>query len=101
SFATLEAARTPGHIRLIFEELFFLELGLELKRKRLRAQPGIAFQIDERVRSALKKVLPFHPTAAQKKVLKEIGENMQEPRPMRRLLQGDVGSGKTIIALEA
>src|SRR5206468_3010143 len=60
-----------------------------------------AFQIDERVRAALKKILPFHPTAAQKKVLKEIGENMQQPSPMRRLLQGDVGSGKTIIALEA
>src|SRR5437879_4725706 len=67
----------------------------------MRAQPGIAFQIDERVRAALKKILPFHPTAAQKKVLKEIGENMQQPSPMRRLLQGDVGSGKTIIALEA
>src|SRR5207302_10306351 len=47
------------------------------------------------------KILPFHPTAAQKKVLKEIAGNMQEPRPMRRLLQGDVGSGKTIVALQA
>src|SRR5206468_7080311 len=60
-----------------------------------------AFQIDERVRAALKKILPFHPTAAQKKVLKEIGENMQQPSPVRRLLQGDVGSGKTLVALEA
>ena len=101
SFAELKNARSSGHRRLIFEELFFLELGLELKRRRMRAQPGIAFQIDERVREALKKILPFHPTSAQKKVLKEIGENMQQPSPMRRLLQGDVGSGKTIIALEA
>src|SRR5438105_9066521 len=101
SFTELKDARSSGHRRLIFEELFFLELGLELKRRRMRAQPGIAFQIDERVRAALKKILPFHPTAAQKKVLKEIGENMQQPSPMRRLLQGDVGSGKTIIALEA
>lgn len=101
SFAGLQSARTPGHIRLIFEELFFLQLGLELKRKRLKAQPGIAFEINERVREAVKKVLPFHPTAAQKKVLKEIAENMQQPTPMRRLLQGDVGSGKTIVALQA
>src|SRR5437763_3047093 len=101
SFAELKDTRSAGHRRLIFEELFFLELGLEVKRRRMRAQPGIAFQIDERVRAALKKILPFHPTVAQKKVLKEIGENMQQPSPMRRLLQGDVGSGKTIIALEA
>jgi ATP-dependent DNA helicase RecG len=101
NFADLQAVRTAAHRRLIFEELFFLELGLELKRRRMRAQPGIAFKVDERVRDALKKILPFHPTAAQKKVLKEIADDMQEPTPMRRLLQGDVGSGKTIIAFEA
>jgi len=97
----LTSARTAAHRRLIFEELFFLELGLELKRRRMRAQPGIAFQLDDRIREALKRILPFHPTAAQKKVLKEIADDMQQPTPMRRLLQGDVGSGKTIIALEA
>ncbi len=97
----LQAARTPAQIRLIFEELFFLELGLELKRKRMRALPGIAFGIDDRVREAIKRILPFHPTAAQKRVLKEIAEDMKQPAPMRRLLQGDVGSGKTIVALEA
>jgi ATP-dependent DNA helicase RecG len=101
SFQLLQAARTPAHIRLIFEELFFLELGLELKRNRMRALRGIAFRLDERVRQAIKKILPFHPTAAQKRVLKEIAEDMQQPSPMRRLLQGDVGSGKTIVALEA
>jgi ATP-dependent DNA helicase RecG len=100
-FSALQSARTPAHRRLIFEELFFLELGLELKRKTMRAQPGIAFEINDNVRTALKKILPFHPTEAQKKVLKEIAENMQQPVPMRRLLQGDVGSGKTIIALQA
>src|SRR5713101_1555823 len=100
-FSALQAARTPAHRRMIFEELFFLELGLELKRKTMRAQPGIAFEVTENVRAALKKILPFHPTDAQKKVLKEIAENMQQPIPMRRLLQGDVGSGKTIIALQA
>ncbi len=100
-FEDLQNARTPAHRRLIFEELFFLEVGLELKRRNLRAQPGISFAITDRVREALKRVLPFHPTAAQKRVLKEIAEDMQRPSPMRRLLQGDVGSGKTIVALEA
>ncbi|HLK35073.1 MAG TPA: DEAD/DEAH box helicase, partial [Terriglobales bacterium] len=101
SLADLQAARTPAHRRLIFEELFFLELGLELKRKRQRTQTGIAFELNDRVRQAIKRILPFHPTAAQKKVLKEIAADMQRPFPMRRLLQGDVGSGKTIVALEA
>ncbi len=101
SLANLQAARTPAHIRLIFEELFFLELGLELKRRKMRAQTGIAFQISDRIRHAVKRILPFHPTAAQKRVLKEIAGDMAEPVPMRRLLQGDVGSGKTIVALEA
>ena len=97
----LQAQRTPAHLRLIFEELFFLELGLELKRRRLRAQPGISFALTDQVRGAIKKVLPFRPTEAQKKVLREIAAAMAEPTPMRRLLQGDVGSGKTIIALQA
>jgi len=100
-FEDLQNARTPAHRRLIFEELFFLEVGLELKRRNLRAQPGVTFAITDRVREALKRVLPFHPTAAQKRVLKEIADDMQRPSPMRRLLQGDVGSGKTIVALEA
>ncbi len=97
----LQNARTPAHRRLIFEELFFLELGLELRRRNVRAQPGLSFAITDRVREALKRVLPFHPTAAQKRVLKEIADDLQHPAPMRRLLQGDVGSGKTIVALEA
>jgi ATP-dependent DNA helicase RecG len=101
SLMSLQAARTPAHIRLIFEELFFLELGLELKRRKMRAQTGIPFAINDGVRAALKRILPFHPTAAQKRVLKEIAADMAEPAPMRRLLQGDVGSGKTIIAFEA
>src|SRR5579859_1724957 len=67
----------------------------------MRAQPGIAFEINDRVRAALKRILPFHPTAAQKKVLKEIAFDMRQGFPMRRLLQGDVGSGKTIVALQA
>ena len=101
SFTDLQAARTPAHIRLIFEELFFVELGLEFKRRQMKAQTGIAFRLDDRVREAIKKILPFHPTAAQKRVLKEIASDMEKPFPMRRLLQGDVGSGKTIVAFEA
>jgi len=101
SLTNLQSARTPAHIRLIFEELFFLELGLELKRRKARAQTGVAFQTNDIVRAAVKRILPFHPTVAQKRVLKEIADDMAEPVPMRRLLQGDVGSGKTIVALEA
>ena len=97
----LMSARTPAHKRLIFEEFWYLELGLELKRRRLRERVGIAFVADEKVRTALKQVLPFKPTAAQKRVLGEIVADMRSPRPMRRLLQGDVGSGKTIVALQA
>jgi ATP-dependent DNA helicase RecG len=101
SLADLQSSRTPAHIRLIFEELFFIELGLELKRRQQKTQTGIAFRLDDRVRQAIKKILPFHPTAAQKRVLKEIADDMQKPYPMRRLLQGDVGSGKTIIGFQA
>lgn len=97
----LQAAATPAHQRLIFEELFYLELGLELKRRRMRERTGIAFSTGENVREALKRILPFHPTKAQKQVFGEIVEDMRKPMPMRRLLQGDVGSGKTIVALQA
>src|SRR3989442_698287 len=101
SFEDLQTSRTAAHIRLIFEALFFIELGLELKRREQKAQTGIAFRLDEPIREAIKKSLPFHPTAAQKRVLKEIASDMGKPFPMRRLLQGDVGSGKTIVAFEA
>jgi ATP-dependent DNA helicase RecG len=97
----LIAATTPGHRRLIFEELFYLELGLELKRRKMRARAGTAFATGDGVREAIKQVLPFHPTAAQKRVLAEIVADMRRPQPMRRLLQGDVGSGKTIVAMQA
>jgi ATP-dependent DNA helicase RecG len=101
SFDDLQSSRTPAHVRLIFEELFFLELGLELKRRQQKTKTGIAFSLEGRVREAIKKILPFHPTDAQKRVLKEIASDMEKPFPMRRLLQGDVGSGKTIVAFEA
>ena len=101
SLQDLQSSRTPAHIRMIFDELFFVELGLELKRRQQKAQTGIAFRLDDRVRAAIKKILPFHPTPAQKRVLKEIAADMEKPYPMRRLLQGDVGSGKTIVGFEA
>ncbi len=97
----LIAATTPGHRRLIFEELFYLELGLELKRRRMRERAGTPFATGDGVRKAIKQVLPFHPTTAQKRVLGEIVADMRRPQPMRRLLQGDVGSGKTIVAMQA
>ncbi len=97
----LIASTTPAHRRLVFEEFFFLELGLELKRRRLRERQGTAFVTNDSVRRALKQVLPFHPTTAQKRVLGEIATDMRKPQPMRRLLQGDVGSGKTIVAIQS
>jgi ATP-dependent DNA helicase RecG len=97
----LQGASTPSHRRLIFEELFFLELGLELKRRRMRERTGIPFATTDKVREAIREVLPFHPTTAQKRALGEIVTDMRSSSPMRRLLQGDVGSGKTIVAFQA
>jgi ATP-dependent DNA helicase RecG len=93
--------RSPAQFRLIFEEFFWLECGVALKRGKARTLPGIAFDINDRVRERVKAMLPFKPTEAQKRVIKEIADDMKEPRPMNRLLQGDVGSGKTIVAAEA
>ncbi|MGD0438021.1 MAG: ATP-dependent DNA helicase RecG, partial [Bryobacteraceae bacterium] len=97
----LNAFRSPAQWRLIFEEFFWLECGLSLKRAKARLQPGISFALSEGVREKIKAMLPFKPTGAQKRVLKEIAEDMQAPHPMSRLLQGDVGSGKTLVAAEA
>jgi ATP-dependent DNA helicase RecG len=97
----LNAFRSPAQFRLIFEEFFWLECGLELKRARARLQPGVWFQLTDRVRERIKEMLPFRPTGAQKRVLAEIAHDMAEAHPMYRLLQGDVGSGKTLVAAEA
>jgi ATP-dependent DNA helicase RecG len=99
--AQLQSSGTPAHRRLIFEELFFLELGLEVKRRRMRERAGVSFATTDKVREAIREVLPFHPTTAQKRTLGEIVADMRQPSPMRRLLQGDVGSGKTIVAFQA
>ena len=97
----LNAFRSPAQFRLIFEEFFWLECGLALKRRKAKTVPGIAFELTDSVREKIKAMLPFKPTGAQKRVLGEIAEDMAAPRPMNRLLQGDVGSGKTIVAAEA
>lgn len=97
----LNAFRSPSQFRLIFEEFFWLECGLSLKKAKARVQPGISFELTDRVRAKIKAMLPFKPTGAQKRVLSEIANDMKAASPMSRLLQGDVGSGKTLVAAEA
>jgi ATP-dependent DNA helicase RecG len=97
----LNEFRSQAQFRLIFEEFFWLECGLALKHNTARMQPGIAFQLTARVREQVKRMLPFKPTGAQKRVLGEIARDMESPAPMNRLLQGDVGSGKTLVAAES
>jgi len=97
----LNAFRSPAQSRLIFEEFFWLECGLFVRRGKAREETGITFQLNAGVRERIKTMLPFKPTGAQKRVLGEIARDMSVPHPMHRLLQGDVGSGKTIVAAEA
>jgi len=102
SLEALNTFRTPSQQRLIFEEFFLYQLSLALDRKTTRKENAIAFRVrEEKVREALKRILPFKPTVAQKRVLAEIAADLEKPMPMNRLLQGDVGSGKTIVALQA
>jgi ATP-dependent DNA helicase RecG len=102
SLETLHSFRSPAHQRLIFEEFLFYQLGLAARRQQDRRETGMALRVrEDRVRAALKRILPFKPTAAQKRVLAEIAGDLERPAPMHRLLEGDVGSGKTIVALEA
>jgi ATP-dependent DNA helicase RecG len=97
----LNAFRSPAQYRLIFEEFFWLETGMALKRRQAQLETGIAFELNDRVREQVRKMLPFRPTAAQKRVVREIALDMAQPTPMSRLLQGDVGSGKTIVGAQA
>ena len=102
SVEALNSSRSQAHQRLIFEEFFFYQLSVAMRRKAAQQQPGIAFRVREpAIREAIKRVLPFKPTDAQKRALREIAVDLERPVPMNRLLQGDVGSGKTIVALEA
>ena len=94
--------QTPAHHRLAFEEGFLLQLALGLRqRMHQSASPGIAFRLSGSYTTPLQKHLPFQLTDAQQRVLAEIEADMRVARPMNRLLQGDVGSGKTIVALHA
>jgi ATP-dependent DNA helicase RecG len=98
----LNSWRSPAQIRLIFEEFFYYQLALALRRQQEHRRTGIAMRVrEDKIREALKRILPFKPTAAQKRVLAEIAEDLERPYPMHRLLEGDVGSGKTIVAFEA
>ena len=102
SVEALNSFRSQAHQRLIFEEFFFYQLSVAMRRRAAQQQPGIAFRVREpAIREAIKRVLPFKPTEAQKRALGEIAADLERPVPMNRLLQGDVGSGKTIVALEA
>src|SRR2546425_5854840 len=97
-----ERARSQAHRRLIFEELFWLALGLLVKRgHRLKESKSARIKIDDPIKRRIASVLPFKLTEAQRKVVKEIFQDMRSDAPMNRLLQGDVGSGKTIVALIA
>jgi ATP-dependent DNA helicase RecG len=93
---------TDAHRRLIFEEFFLFQAGLVLRKRRAAAdKKPRPVQVDDRIRDAARKVLPFKLTDGQKVALREIVTDMQRPEPMHRLLQGDVGAGKTIVALLA
>ena len=102
SVDALNAFRTEAHRRLIFEEFFLFQAGLVLRKRRQASErkpkPVV---VDDRIRDSARKALPFPLTDGQKGALREIVTNMQEPEPMNRLLQGDVGAGKTIVALLA
>jgi len=97
----LEQGNDAGRRSVVFDEFFFLELGLALKRRGFLLEKGIPFQVRHRFTKPLAAMLPFRLTEAQRRVLGEIKEDLMAPHPMNRLVQGDVGSGKTIVALMA
>jgi ATP-dependent DNA helicase RecG len=95
----LSSFKTPGQRRVIFDELFLLQLALAIHRQKVKKQSGIAFKVSHEMVEEFKGALPFKLTSAQERVLREIIGDMEKPEPMNRLLQGDVGSGKTVIAI--
>jgi ATP-dependent DNA helicase RecG len=101
SIDKLNKGDSAAHRRLIFDEFFFLELGLALRKRNVSLENGNAYLLTDTYAKKLKKILPFELTDAQKRVVKEIIYDLKKPHPMNRLLQGDVGSGKTIVALIA
>src|SRR5207248_9250020 len=98
----LNAFRTPAQRRMIFEEFFLFQVGHAWRRHAtsMELKPNVP-KVDDRIRASAAKILPFKLTPGQRQSLKEIVEDMLKPEPMHRLLQGDVGAGKTIVALLA
>jgi len=92
---------SEAHRRLIFEEFFLLQLALGMRRESRLRSSRAPFDTSPEIRGKLQSILPFHLTSAQKRAFREIVEDMTAGSPMNRLLQGDVGSGKTIVALLA
>jgi ATP-dependent DNA helicase RecG len=102
SMEDYERSRSPAHLRMIFEDFFWLAFAVALKRgKRTKESKGAIIKIDKRVTSSVSSVLPFKLTRSQRNVVVQIFNDMKSTAPMNRLLQGDVGSGKTIVALVA
>ncbi len=99
SVENLNVQRSDAHRRIIFDELFFLELGMAMKKKGVALEPGICFKTGGTLVQKLLDLLSFRLTGAQAKVLSEIEADLRKAHPMNRLIQGDVGSGKTIVAL--
>jgi len=97
----LNAGRSAAHRRLIFDELFLLQLGLARIRKKEILEEGISFNTEGGLSLRFRESLPFELTAAQKRVVGEIAADMKRPVPMNRLVHGDVGCGKTVVALSA
>ncbi len=101
SMDALNLQRSEGHRRIIFDEFFFLELGMALKKRGVALESGISFKTDGTLSQKLLRQLSFQLTHAQERVLAEIKGDLEKPHPMNRLIQGDVGSGKTVVALLA
>jgi ATP-dependent DNA helicase RecG len=99
SMDALNLQRSDGHRRIIFDEFFFLELGMALKKRGVALETGISFRTEGTLSQKLLNQLDFKLTRAQERVLAEIKADLQKPHPMNRLIQGDVGSGKTVVAL--
>jgi ATP-dependent DNA helicase RecG len=99
SMDALNLQRSDGHRRIIFDEFFFLELGMALKKRGVVLETGISFRTEGTLSQRLLNQLDFKLTRAQERVLAEIKEDLEKPHPMNRLIQGDVGSGKTVVGL--
>jgi ATP-dependent DNA helicase RecG len=97
-----ERARTRARQRLKFDELFYLELGVAMRKHRVEAETqGIEHDLSGDLAERFAGGLPYELTSAQRRAMDEVSKDMASPRPMNRLLQGDVGSGKTVVALHA